>query len=147
MIIQRTFNSHLINSILNDPSIFPMVTMDGIDKLDVSILIDDENYFLVVYHEGNIIGLLMLIKQGEMKYELHTNMLPNGRGRVAFEVFKGLKEYISGKVRTLTTMVPIDNRPADWITKKVGFKFVEERTIGFIRNGIDVPLKFYSMEI
>lgn len=145
--IVRTFDTKLINGILNDPSVFPMVTMDKFDYLDMSPIVNEDNHFLLIYDGDNLVGLVLLQKIVNGIYEQHTGMLPAGRGRVALRLFEELKEYMQGWVKTVMTMVPIDNKPADWITRKVGFKFLEERTIGFIRNGVDVPLKIYSMEI
>lgn len=143
--ITRTYDVEKVNKIVNDPSIFSMITMDGFDRLDMSVAMNDDNLFLIVNDND---GLFMFIKTEDRVYDLHTNLLPSCRGKKAILAFKEAKEYMRQHgAKKLTTVVPIDNPAADWIARAVGFQFEKELTIGFIRNGVDVPLKFYSMEI
>lgn len=74
--IRRSFDANDINPILNDPSIFPFVSIPGMDHIDVAPVLADERNILLMADGGGI--LCCWVEPGA--YEIHTNFLKPERG-------------------------------------------------------------------
>ena len=78
-VLERSFATLAINSLVNHPEIRPFVGGDGKLQLDMTDSIDnDRNVFLMGEH-GGFIG----VWSGPGVYEVHTLIRPEGRGRWA----------------------------------------------------------------
>ena len=76
VIVRRSFDATDINPIINHPSVFPFVTIPGIDYIDVSPVLADERNILLMGDGGGI--LFIWCEPGV--YEIHTNFLKPERG-------------------------------------------------------------------
>lgn len=117
--IRRTMDSALLNRVINDPSVRPhVVADDGI--VDVTTVVQNpDNYALVTEHGGFI-----LIRHEPGVYEVHSQFLPEGRGKHAVAAMREGFRYMFANTDCLeiVTKVCDDNLPADSFAKIAGFK-------------------------
>lgn len=76
--LERSFDGAAINRLVNDPTIRPFVGGDISQPLDLSSAIIERNVFLLGEHGG-----FALIWTSPATFEVHTFILPSGRGRWA----------------------------------------------------------------
>jgi hypothetical protein len=73
--LERSFDADFINAVVNHPEVRPYIG-DGPDVLDLSDAIEQQqNWFLMGEHGG-----FALIWSAPGVYEVHTFILPEGRG-------------------------------------------------------------------
>jgi hypothetical protein len=126
---ERTFDAETVNTLLNHPTILPAIIIPGREgPLDASALIADPHNFWLMAPGGCI----AFIRDEPGIYEVHTNFLPEYRGRNALR--SSIAAYHWMFTRTdcmiLQTRVPAPNRAADMFCKIIG------ATKEFTRQGI-----------
>ncbi len=102
--IQRTFDAEQINLFINDTNIRPFVGGDGKSFIDVSQAIaSNDNVFLV-----NEYGGFCFSWSAPLCYEIHTFILPAGRGAVAYRMAKEVCDWMDafGAVHLWTRVLP-----------------------------------------
>jgi hypothetical protein len=144
--IRREFDAAPVNRILNDPSVFPLISAPGIEKFDISDFIaDTANYFLCV--DGGCI-IFAPDMPGSGLYEVHTNFLPSYRGKYAIRA--SLEAYRWMFTRTdcmmLQTRVPAFNKAAARFCAIVGASLWFDRAAAWPMNdGPPVSVKYYTL--
>lgn len=141
--IRRSFDAAEINPILNDPAILPIISVPGLETIDVSPLVADTNNILLMADGGG-----MLFCQHEPGvYEVHTNFLPEYRGRNAIR--ESLAAYRWMFTRTdcmiLLTRAPVPNRAANKFCRIVGATLEFQRKNAWPTSGENVDLNFYAL--
>lgn len=109
-----------INQLINHETIKPWVCGNMIGLLDASILVNNkDNIFFANEHGG-----CGFIKVNENTYDLHSFVLPSGRGRWTRDNFIKVKDWIFSNTNAniITTMVPVNNRMALGAARVCGFK-------------------------
>lgn len=99
-----------INRIINDPSIAPYVCGKLTGVLDVTHFVNDpKNVFFVGEH-----GCCCFMWMEDEQYELHTAVLPDGRGRWARDNFRLCRDWMwaNTAAKRIVTLVPSSNRMA-----------------------------------
>lgn len=90
--IARSFDADRINELVNHPAIRPFVGGDIETVLDLTNAVqDDANHFLTGEHGG-----FACTWSAPLTYEIHTFVLPEGRGRWAFEFARAGRNYMVG---------------------------------------------------
>ena len=113
----RSFDSQRLNYLVNHPEIRPSIGGDGTSELDLSHNLLDWNYFL----EGEFGGFL-LNWSAPATFEVHTFILPEGRGGWALEFAeKAINYMITEGVTHMWTRVPKKDRHTRLFTLKMGF--------------------------
>lgn len=80
--MQRCFDADRINALFNHPSIRPHIGGDGESPLDLTAAVNDrQNIFLLGEHGG-----FSFCWSAPRTYEIHTAILPEGRGPAALEL-------------------------------------------------------------
>lgn len=80
--IRRSFDADTINALVNDPSIRPHVGGDGASFIDLAAAVaDKQNIFLMGEHGG-----FAFTWSAPGTYEVHTFILPDGRGPQALDL-------------------------------------------------------------
>lgn len=80
--LQRCFDADRINALVNDPSIRPHIGGDGESWIDLTAAVaDDQNVFLLGGHGG-----FSFTWSAPGTYEVHTFILPSGRGEQALQL-------------------------------------------------------------
>lgn len=116
--IQRSFDAARLNEIVNHPSVRPGVGGDPETILDLSeVIADDKNHILLGEHGG-----FCCTWSAPGTYEVHTFILPEGRGRYAYQVAKfGMAYMIEQGADHLWTRVQHDARNVRRFTIAAGF--------------------------
>lgn len=70
-LVRRSFDAGEINPILNDPSVFKYAAAKGIERLEVTALLEDQRNILLMAEGGGILFLW----HDHNTYEVHTNFL------------------------------------------------------------------------
>jgi hypothetical protein len=76
--VQLSTDAQLLNRVMNDPSVFPDISFGHPGPFDGTPLLKDGNYFFANEHGG-----FLLIWNGSGVYDVHTQFLPEGRGKRA----------------------------------------------------------------
>jgi hypothetical protein len=145
ILIRREFDPAPVNRILNDPGVFPLISVPGLEKFDIAPQIGNPaNYFLVV--DGGCI-IFTPDLPGSGLYEVHTNFLPSRRGRHALRA--SLEAYRWMFLRTdcmmLQTRVPAFNKAAALFCRMVGASLWCERMAAWPSEAGPADVKFYTL--
>lgn len=139
--IERSFDANFLNSVLNHPEVYPWVCGTLGAPFDYTpFLQDHRNYMFRASH-----GAFLAMFQGDGRYEVHTQFLPEGRGTAFDAAIESIDYMFSNTDCTeLTTMVPVGNAAAKRLAEKAGFHYV--RTEGeWLMHGKFVPLEHFSL--
>ncbi len=142
--LRRSFEAAEINAIVNHPAIFPLVALPGLEEIDCSPLVSDPRNVLLIA-EG---GCFLFTQDEPGIYEVHTNFLPEHRGKnvilAAKEAAKWMFTHTDAMI--LQTRVPIFNKAALVAIKWCGFDFWFERKGGWLDSeGKAADVKYYRL--
>ena len=117
--LNRTFDADRINYLSNHPDIRPHIGGDGASLIDVTDLVADrDNIFLGGEH-----GAFCCTWTAPGVYEIHTLVLPEGRGAWAAQFARCGRDYMAANgARHLWTMVHPDARNVKAFTLRSGLK-------------------------
>ena len=118
--IRPSRDAAFLNRVVNDPSVLPHVNLGLTGQLDMTPLVEDQrNVFL-----ANEWGGFLFIDKGEFVYEVHTQFLPEGRGKSAVRAARDAADYMFTMTDALRidTYVQFDNPAAEWLSRATGFK-------------------------
>jgi hypothetical protein len=142
-ILTRTFDPGDVNPILNHLEVLPLISVPGIETIDVTALITDpRNVFLMA--RGGCIGFCI---QEPGLYEVHTNFLPVYRGRNAIRASLAAYRWMFTHTdcMALQTRVPAFNRAAEWFCAMVGAtREFERKAVWPTADGL-VDMSFWSL--
>ena len=132
-------DAELLNRVINDPTVYPLLSLNEHrgEYIDASPLVLDPKNFLF----ANEFGGFLVIDCGCGVYEIHSQFLPEGRGR---RVVLGGVEAMAYMFREtdcqeLITACPFENRPAIRLTEAVGMTKTGETTL------LGTPCHLYSI--
>ena len=86
----RTFDAELVNAIVNHPAVRPFVGGDGESELDLTEAVQNKDN--IAY--ANDSGGFLFMWTAPRCYEVHTFILPEGRGRKAYEFAREARDYM-----------------------------------------------------
>jgi hypothetical protein len=124
--MQRCFDAARINALVNDPSIRPHIGGDGKSVLDLTAAVADrQNVFVLGEHGG-----FAFTWSAPRTYEVHTFILPEGRGPAALEMALTTRGWMQEHFADhLWTMVHPDAANVRRFTLAAGFRPAGERTV------------------
>jgi hypothetical protein len=124
--IQRCFDAGRINDLVNDPSIRPHIGGDPDAPLDLTAAVNDRmNVFLLGEHGG-----FAFTWSAPRTYEVHTFILPEGRGPEALELALTARGWMEEHFADhLWTRVHPDAANVRAFTLKAGFEPAGSHTI------------------
>ncbi len=132
-----------INRLVNDPSIKPYVCGQISGVLDVTILVNNpKNIFFCGEHGG--CGFIWM---EEGQYELHSFVLPEGRGRWARDNFRLCLEWIWANTGAtqIVTLCPQNNRPAIGAARICGFTKYATIPDAWLFDGLEYDIDSYVL--
>jgi hypothetical protein len=138
-----------INRILNDPAVYPLISVPGQQPFEVSALLADPRNVFLRANGGAIICIPDLEPTSGI-YEIHMNFLPDYRGRNAIEAAIDACGWMFTHTfcMTLVTRVPRFNRAADQAARAVGGRLWFERKAAWPTvEGDAADLKFYTLTL
>lgn len=143
--IERRFNAEALNVVANDPSVYPWVRglLEG--TLDLTPLAaNPENVLL----EGEF-GSMMFLPVAPAIWELHTQVLPAGRGPWTLGLGRAALLYMftATDAVEILTRVPEGNVAAAVAAKRGGFAAVWRMSDGWVFDGKTVPTTIYGLTL
>jgi hypothetical protein len=141
--VTRSFDAADINAVFNDPSVFPLISIPGIETIDAAPLVADQRNVLLMAQGG---GILFCWQEPGI-YEVHTAFLEAHRGKHAIRSSLAAYRWMFTHTdcMTLLTRVPAFNTAAAGMCKIVG------ATKEFERKGVwptpdgKVDMSFWSL--
>jgi len=109
--VKRDFDAAFINSVINDPAVRGGAKV--IEDVDLSEFIKDTNNIVLTYEYGGFV----LIKRDD-SYELHTQALKKGRGKMLRDALKEMFTYMFARCDKITSMTCLDNPASTALSRK-----------------------------
>jgi hypothetical protein len=135
--LARTFDAERINSLVNDPSIRPYVGGDGKSFLDLTDAVANrDNHFVEGEH-----GAFSFTWSAPRVYEVHTFILPEGRGKWSRSFALAARDYMRFADK-LWTRVPVGADNIRLFTLDAGFSRCGHQTINL--GAGPVPYDLYE---
>lgn len=126
--IVRSFDGDKLNAIINNPKVRPDIGGDGESYLDLSGIVADEKNILLLGKAG---GFLCTWCAPDT-YEVHTFIMPEGRGPDAFALANEGRDWMEANGAThLWTRVNQDHRHTRLFTLKAGFRPCGSQVLDF----------------
>ena len=134
----------LIESIVNHPELRKFNASDGASPCDAAKWLRAPSFVVLV--EG---GCFLAHCVGPCRYSVHTNFLPEYRGRNALRQAREALDFAfaSTDAEELYTMAPANNPQAAWFACAMGFRFRFKRARVWRHNGADHDMSYYSMTV
>jgi hypothetical protein len=96
----------------------------------------DRLMHVIVRDKGEVIGMFLLVKHSDIKWEAHTLMLPEGRGRRAIRAYQeGLDWCKANGCKYLYGIIPEDNSGALQVALLGGMEKVGVMSQSICRGG------------
>lgn len=145
MIIKRAADAAFLNQVLNHPDVRPWVADMAEGPLDLSPAIANPNNVCLIGRHG----AFMCFKVLPARYEVHTQVLPEGRGQWAAEFAQAGARYMfcATDAVEILTRVPQGHVAATALTRAMRFdaEFVTPPECLFL--GRRVPATIYSLSL
>lgn len=138
MMLQRTFDIERLNGIFNDPSVRPHIGGDGESFIDLAAAVEDRaNVFLSAEH-----GAFAFTWSAPGVFEVHTAVLPEGRGAWAAEFADTAREAMADMwgATHLWTRVPQDAENVRRFTLAAGLKPAGQHTLNLPSGAVEYDL-------
>jgi hypothetical protein len=143
--IERTTDAAFLNRVLNDPAVRPWVADVAEGKLDLSPRVaDDNNVCLIGEH-----GAFLCFKFMEGMYEVHTQILPSGRGEWArkFAEAGAHHMFMATDCIEILTRVPEGHVAAAALTRAMGFRLQFNTPPECLFRGKRVPCAIHALSL
>lgn len=121
--LERSYDTAFINKVVNDPAVRPYVG-SGVDgDIDTQILVDNpDNWFLMGEHGG-----FLLNATAPGVREIHTFILPEGRGKWANDARTAMLDYArSHGTEKLWTKIEPDSKHVIRYARQGGMQKTDE---------------------
>jgi len=143
--IERATDAKFINSVVNDPSIYPFVCGYRTEPLDLTEVIARPEHHVLVGEYGGII----FFRLTEGLYEAHTSVLPSGRGEWTQKFGQEALDYLFTKTDALEilTKCPNGNVAAIAGARAIGARKEFTTRPLWPLNGEIVPVTVYGMTV
>lgn len=125
MTLIRTFDATFLNEVVNHAEVRPWLGTDRVSRIELAPLLADSGNIALVNEHGGFV----FVQRKPDCYEVHTQFLPEGRGRSAIMAAREAVRYVFQRAfaKVVTTDVPEDNLAALGLALKTGFVITGER--------------------
>jgi len=143
--IGRERHAARINKVVNDPSVFDWVRGNHKGPLDLTPVVANPSNILLMGQHGGI--LFVQLQHG--LYEAHTQVLPEGRGKWAFEMVQAAIHWMFTRSDAfeIMTRCPRGNLGARALAKAIGGKFEFTNPRGWVKDGETISADIFSINI
>lgn len=145
MELVRDSDAGRINAVLNDPRVRPWVADAGEGILDIAPAVANRDNVLLMGEYGG----LVFFKRMPSIYEVHTQVLPEGRGKWALEMMRAAAAWMF--IRTdcceIVTRIPQGHIAARAAAMALGMRHEFTREEGCRFRGKDVPVHIHCLRI
>lgn len=142
-LLTRHTDAKFLNHVINDPSVVDWVRGPLPSPLDLSPIVEDiSNIALMGEHGG-----MVFIYSSQGSYEIHTQVLPSGRGKWCLKMSREALRWMFTRTSAmeLTTRVPLGNLGALTLVRANGLHEELKLSEGWIYDGKPVPATVYSL--
>lgn len=121
MEIQRVFDAKQINTVLNHPSVRPDIAEIPTGPIDVSKGVADTKNVLLMGEYGGCFCVHVM----PGIYEVHTQSLPEGRGKWVAEFVRAASDWMFTRTDAfeIATRIPVKHRAARMLARYAGMKY------------------------
>ena len=143
--LTRVYDATKINEVVNDPSVYPWVHGPVVGEMDLTPIIDNRHNICLMGEHGGFLYLALL----PGLYEIHSQVLPSGRGQWAASAAMESLEYMFTRTDAveLLTRVPHGNIGAKALARKSGLRFMFSRPKSWVMDHGLVDSDIYSITI
>lgn len=143
--VERRFDAATLNTVVNDPAVYPWVHGAVEGPLDLTAIAGDPQNVLLQGEFGSM--LFMPVSPGI--WELHTQVLPEGRGPWTLGLGRAalLWMFTATDAVEILTRVPEGNVAAASAAKRGGFAASWTMAEGWFYDGKPVPVTVYSLTL
>lgn len=142
--IERLTDARDFNAIVNHPDVYPdLAHVPG--PIDLTAQVENErNYLLRGKHGG---CLFVFVMPG--LFEVHTAILPEGRGQWAVELAESVLRwmFINADAWNIATRVPDGHTAAKALTMRAGMRYEFTTTPGAPWHGKMTPMHTYALAV
>ena len=134
MNLARSTDGAFLNRVVNDPPVHDAISLGSKDAIDLAAAVADErNVFL-----ANEFGGFLLMNHGGGMYDLHTQFLPEGRGKIAIEAaIEGCRYmFVETDCIAMSTFIALGNRAALRLAKWMRFEKVGDSYVNNVAGEI-----------
>lgn len=145
MELVRATDAHHLNTIVNDPSVAPMVRGNIVGEIDLSVIVENRNNYALVGKYGAVV----FAKHQLGLYEAHSQVLPVWRGPQYIEMLKAALfwQFTHTDAIEIWMKAPQGDAAAQNSAHQVGARFLFRSERGWIINGDIVPADIYSITV
>lgn len=145
MNLERLASATKLNDVANHPEVYPWVHGTNVGPLDLDPIVKDKRNVILWGEHG---GAVFMHQQPAI-YEIHVQVVPEGRGAWALEMVQSSLHWMFTRTDALeiVTRVPEGNKPALAMAKKVGFNHEFDRPEGWVFDHKPVPTSVHSLQI
>ena len=136
--IERTYDTSLIKQVMTDPAIWDFIADDGSPApSDFEPLNPHGVIYLQAIQGCQLAGLFLFVPQNLVSYEVHTCLLPEGRGAFGVEAAKAAARWMwqNTTAKRIFTNIPSYNRPARWFAKAAGMRQFGINPLSYQKDG------------
>ncbi len=138
LIFERTQDYDLIRGIMAHPRIYPHISDDGCPPATEFRPIEHPGvWYVLVRHQGELLGLFVFTPQGAACWEVHTCLLPHAWGRLARLAAAMMARWIweHTPCRRIVTTVPVYNRLALRFAEEAGMTEYGRNPKAWLKHG------------
>lgn len=140
MRIERTYDSDLVRAVLSHPAIAPFIVDDKSPDPDwADVVCNPALYFLRPMTADRVgMGLFVLHPVNGVTLEIHTAILPEHRGRAAYQAAKLLLQWVveNTTAQKLITHVPAFNTAALRYAQAAGMVIEGCNRASFLKDSV-----------
>lgn len=143
--VTREFDAKRLNEIVNDPAVYPWVKGNIEGEIDLtSVVADPANVLLMGEH-----GALLFMQLQPGLFEVHTQILPVGRGQWAVNFATACIFWVFCRTTCfeLLTRCPHGNLGARALARCVGGKKLFTNPRGWMKDGKTIPADIFGITI
>ena len=135
MIVERTFDVDLIESVLLRPEIKAVISEDGVDEFKPNV---NDDIWLVM-SDGDVIAVYHLQRLNGIMLQIHANVLPEHRKQHAKETGQKALDWIVEnlpEIHKVVAFIPALYPNVRDFTASFGFKIEGVLTQSHLKNGV-----------
>ncbi|WP_213775121.1 hypothetical protein [Bradyrhizobium sp. dw_78] len=143
--IERHLTADRLNEIVNDPSVYPWVRGACDAPLDLAPLLSDKRHVCLL---GEFGGCVFVQHQPGL-YEVHTQMLPGGRGQWALDTVNECLRWMFTRTDAVEiwTRCPRGNLAARALARAISGQHEMDLQRGWVKDGEVIPAAIFSLTL
>lgn len=141
---KRDFNAVRINRVVNDPSVFPEISLLGQGPMDLTTLVHDLRNIVLMCDEGGIVAHW----REPGLYEIHTQFTEKYRGVSAVKTVREMVSwlFLQSPAMELQTQIPAVNQAAHSLVKAISGRLEFERDgVWQLADGTSCRMDYYTL--